>query len=305
MIPNTRKNTISLFSVPGFVFIFLALLFLCGCAMEGQSSLPGTLLSQLAKDKPVAVSIIYDESTGDITQLGNRFRDDIEIALKKRGYDVKPRKDLVTIIDDAEITGDMNAERNIWKKAGAGYVVNGSYTVLWDDITDHTVKVRITTKAFAVADTALADGDTTVVTMKAPEVQALSEKVLGNHFQNQFKSLGSQDASKANTPRLTVRMDRFNRCYRPGQRATLHVRTEKGIYLYIFCLSCDGNVILIYPNRYQDNQPLTTGRFTSLPKTVPLLVFVWPVWRTKTPAGKPLKFWPPAQNWIFHSCLFM
>ena len=248
----------------------LLLIIMAGCIASGPLRVPVSILSKLPTDKPVAVSLIHSESTGNITQLGNRFRDDIEITLKSRGYDIKPRKDLVMIIDDAELSGDVESEKKIWEKVGADHVITGSYTLTEDPDNDQKVAVRINTKAYAISTTSLVDGDIFSLTMDKEEARSLDDLVLGNVFQNKFKSLGTHNSKGDNTPFLEARLNRSDTCYRPGEDATIKVDTEKGVYLYIFCISCDGNVTILHPNDHHDNVPLDTNRFTFPPKKSPI-----------------------------------
>ena len=251
-------------------FATYLMIVLAGCIASSPPRIPVSILTELPNDRPVAVSIIHGECSGNITQLGNRFRDDIEISLKSRGYEIKPRKDLVMIIDDAQLSGDMKSEKKIWEKVGADYVINGCYTITENPDNDHIVTIRITTKAYAISTSSLVDGDIFTLTMNKKEACSLNSLLLGNVFQNEFKSLGTNNGNGKNAPFLEARLDRSNTCYQSGENVTIHVTTEKGVYLYIFCLSCDGNVTILHPNPHHGNVPLNTDSFTFPPEQSPI-----------------------------------
>ena len=71
----------------------------------GFSSEIGEISKALRPGEAVAVSYIYDTESGNVTELGNLYRDKTETALADDGVTVKPRRDLALIIEDVESHG--------------------------------------------------------------------------------------------------------------------------------------------------------------------------------------------------------
>ncbi len=228
-------------------------LLLAGCADPGR--LPPTLLADLVSTERVAVASLPEESSGDLTLLGNHLRDRIEATLVDRGVQVKARKDLVGIIDDAELA-DPAAEQRLWQQVGADILVRGSYILVDEKAGGNKVTIRLLLKAFRQESVTLVDSSELLLRLPAAQVASLSRPV-GNIYQQGFKTVvGADDGS---TPSLAARLDRPDGCYRPGDTATIAIDSEPGVYLFIFSLSCDGNVALLHPGPHTDAAPLTTA----------------------------------------------
>ncbi len=224
--------------------LLISLLLLAGCVSTGHNS--ASLLGKLNTQEPVAVTTIHDETNGNITLLSDHIRDKVEAALARRGVVVKARKDLVGIIDDAELgaSAGEDTEARLWTKAGAAVVVRGSYSVLPVPGNETQMDVQVLLKAFRSDTVELLDSEEMRFPMERGRLTALSQ-VTGNIYQQQFKTVVG--SSMVPPPFLQARLNRPDGCYRPGDTASLVIDTEEDIFLSLFSLSCDGNVAVLWP----------------------------------------------------------
>lgn len=237
------------------------LLLLSGCA-HPRTNLSTDLLSQLQPPLRVAVAAIAEEGSGDLTLLGDYLRDRVEAALNQRGLEVKPRKDLGRLIDDVGLTGG-DIESRLWQQAGAEVVISGSYLLVPREDGSDTVSVRLRLKALSAESVSLVDTDESELGLARHLLAGLARKT-GNIHQNSFRSVVGDGSDRLV---VTGSLDRPSRCYRPGETITVSARTEPGVHLYLFSLSCDGNVTLLYPNSYQPDLPLNAADFQFPPKS--------------------------------------
>jgi len=242
-----------------YLFLLFIMLLSAGCAAEKR--LPDNVLSGLGLNEIIAVSYIHEEGTGDITLLGGHLRDLVETALAERGVIVKARKDIVGLIDAAEVT-DINAEEKIWRNAGADIFVRGTYSIVntdLDAVSTGDVLVEILLKAYDYDTVSLVDSDSLNLYIAKERINSLS-RITGNIYQREFKTVIG--ATVETPPRLQARLNEGKTCYGPGDSISIDIDSEVGVYLYIFNLSCDGNVVALCPNDYSPNEPLKKGRFT-------------------------------------------
>lgn len=235
---------------------------LSGC-VSAYKGAPDDLFSELAPGVNTAVSYISEAATGDITGLGNLWRDRIEKNLSDRGVVVKARKDMVVLIDDMETFGTTREERTIWEKAGADVVVSGNYTILKPRTADGPHRIRVVAKAYDIQDARLVSAREFVQDLDASWV-ALAAKIYGNVYQEKL-AVVSPDQSRAGRYRLNANLNRSSACYGPGQSATIHVETDPGHHVYIFNLTADGNITLLYPNQWLPDRPIASGRLVFPP----------------------------------------
>jgi hypothetical protein len=236
--------------------------FLSGC-VSAQKGVSRDLFSELTPGVNAAVSYIPEAATGDITGLGNLWRDRIEKILSDRGVVIRARKDMVALIDDMETFGAGRGEQTLWENADADVVVCGNYTILMPQAAKDPHKIRVVAKAYDVRDARLISAQEFVENLDASWV-ALAAKIYGNVHQEKL-AVVSPEKSAAGKYRLTAGLNRKNNCYAPGQSAKIHIETEPGHHVYIFNLTADNNISLLYPNRWLPDQPLDTGRLVFPP----------------------------------------
>jgi len=224
------------------------------------------IAAQIRKGEPAGVSYIYEAKTGNITELGNLWRDRIEKALRDHGVKVKARRDIVTLIDDAESHGLGKAEKEIWQQAGAEVIVCGNYRVLHAGGSKAKDTISLHFKAFRVADSTLLK---TVIWEENLERSwpSLASAVRGHAFHRKMETV-TDEKGKGSKPNLSARLDRDPPCYPPETPATVHVFSEPGVHLYLLGLAADRTVTLLYPNSKLPDQPLTSGKFDFPPKAL-------------------------------------
>lgn len=220
----------------------------------------------LDKGQSVAVTRFFDEHTGNITALGESWRDQVEIVLKERGLDIKARKDLGMIVDEMVTFGRWADGQTGYEESGADFVVGGSYAVL-DDGSVPTA--RLTIKAFHVADGSLAMARSGEVVLPS-DWKLLAAETMGNAYHHQL----DQMESKTDVQGLSVQaeLDRENACYPSGAPARITVHTEPDNYIYILHLLADHKVDLVYPNEHLPDQPHPTGHLEFPPQGLQHLV---------------------------------
>ena len=220
-----------------------------------------SLVSGLRPGERVAVSVIYHELTGDITRLGDHWRDRIENSLIRMGVNVVARRDVPIVVEDTEVYGGLNGGlETLLQRAGADVVVSGSY--LLEDEENGKQFITLSLRATRVAD----GGRVGVATTRAllnPSYERLHYEVLDNVWKAKVMDIVSED--EQNGPVLSARLDRDPPCYPPGVPANLTVETEPGVHLYIFDIAADNTVTIVYPNGFLKDIPLPSGRFVFPP----------------------------------------
>jgi hypothetical protein len=166
-------------------WILLALLTAClwSCAPTLD-----TRVTEISKDLPdgetLAIGLIYDESTGNVTALGNLFRDRVEGYFRQQGLTVKARRDIGFIIDDLESFGPGADEGKIWKQAGADILVLGRYSILKS--AQGKPVARLTIKALRATDSTVVQSRETTENLPTDWAR-LSAKVTGNVYQDEVE----------------------------------------------------------------------------------------------------------------------
>lgn len=227
---------------------------ICGCVATIDQRLDA--LSQgVTQGESAAVAWIYDERSGDVTVLGDRFRDRAEAALRKDGIIVKARREIGVIIDDAESFGQGRNESEIWEQAETDILVTGSYAILHDS--QGKPYGRVTIKSLRVSDGSLLQTLTEEVSLPKDWAH-MAAQIKGNVYQEEVETL--VDSATTSGPELAVSLDRNPACYLSGTPGKVMVNTEPGSYVYLLNLAADRTVTLLYPNSIMKDQPLPTGR---------------------------------------------
>lgn len=243
----------------GFVFIWLLLF--AGCVSstsKGPEALPENA------ELSCAVSYIYQADSGDINALGNLYRDRIALQFRNRNYNVKERKDLVLLIEDAESFGNMQNTGEIWDNAGADVVVCGTYRIIKPENQQEDDTIEVTVKAVRTDDASLVDAY--VITEKLNKGwEKLASKTFGNAFQQDFEEVAGTGSMR---PSLTAALDKDPACYEPNDPAHIFIQSEPGTHVYIFNIAADNTVTLLYPNKLVKDQPLVSKDFYFPPKSL-------------------------------------
>jgi hypothetical protein len=215
-----------------------------------------------------AVTYIYEAATGNITELGNRYRDKIEQVFRQKGYEVKARRDLPVLLEDLELFGTKNDKMQLWEQASAEVLVCGSYTVIKSREPGVNDKIEVHVKAFRTADTTLVEAYTIEEELNYGWL-SLAAKIHSNIHKRNFETasgtLAQSDKSR-DVPKLRVSLDRDPALYLPGESAEILIESEKGAHVYIFNIAADNTVSLLYPNELMPELPLASETFVFPPK---------------------------------------
>jgi len=222
----------------------------------------GRISANLSPGERVAVSWVYDAKTGDITGLGDQWRDRIETGLRDSGVRVVARQEIGFLIEDAESFGKGADEGRLWANSGADVLVSGSYTLTPKP--DGGAAIGLTIKAVRIKEGSLLASINRQDTL-GKGWQMLASRVKGNVFHQKIETAVG---AGANGPKLKARLDRDPPCYRPGTQAKMTIDTEPGVHLYLLNLAADNSVTLLYPNRLLPDQPLPSGRFVFPPPSI-------------------------------------
>jgi len=245
---------------------------------ETYTSKIQAIANQINSDERVSVSWIYEEKTGNITLLGNRWRDATERAMRENGVQVVSRQEIGFLIDDIDAFGIGLSEKDIWQQAGADVIVSGKYTITHVYRADKKIPyISLTIKALRVKDSSLIQ----TITWSEPATSdwvALHTSVRGNVFYKKLeKVVDSRDSG--NKPKLDASLNLDPPCYKPGEAAKITIRTEPGVHIYLFNLVADQTVTLLYPNSILPDQPLTASDFVFPPAALSerLQLFLYPL----------------------------
>jgi len=265
--PNPRRAAMDRPVNQGFLplhFKLIAIVFsllLTGGCVSFHKRMSPDLFPKLQPGVTAAVSYIPERETGDVTALGNLWRDRIEKILAQRGVVVKARRDITALIEDMETFGAGKEEQDVWEAAGADVLVCGNYTLFKAENGKGPGNIRVVAKAYR--GSVLVDAEEFMEPLD-PSWTGLAAKIFGNVHQEKFEVVSSGTTSEP-VLELDVTLNRKNNCFAPGEKAKLHVRTRPGTHLYIFNLTADGNVTLIYPNKWMVDRPLAFGDFVFPP----------------------------------------
>ena len=245
------------------VIIFALMIFSLGC----QSLKPhktaidikamDAIVSSIEPGESVAVSWVYNAMNGDITALGNIWRDRVSMMLRNHDIRVKERKDLVLLIDDMESFGDKKAETDIWKKAGADIVVTGTYRIQCNQGEPDRILLHV--KASRVDGAELIGSSEWSEPLGADWV-SMSTSNFGNVYHKKLQTITSPENIQKQ-PSLKAWLNSSNASYQAGEKGQIHIQTDPGAYLYLFNLAADNSLTLLYPNRYCKSLPAGAKEF--------------------------------------------
>jgi len=217
----------------------------------------------LAPGQSVAVTRFFDEHTGDVTALGERWRDQIEMVLQERGMNVKARKDLGLIVDEMMTFGRGTDGRTGYEDSGADFVAGGSYAIL--EGKSGPPGARLTVKIFHVVDGSLVMARSGEVDLPADWAKLTAEST-GNAYHGHLDRMDSQ-LDNSQLP-VHAKLDREDACYPPGASAQVQVKTEPDNHIYILHLLADHTAHLLYPNEHLPDQPHPTGKMEFPPQAL-------------------------------------
>lgn len=83
----------------------------------------------LPKQSKIAVLQLYEGSTGNITALGELWRDRLQFELKSNHYKIAPRKNLSALIEEIETFGDIGALDQMTTNTNAQQIILGDYYI--------------------------------------------------------------------------------------------------------------------------------------------------------------------------------
>lgn len=215
------------------------------------------IIKKIGPGETAAVSWIYDVENGNITALGNIWRDRVELALKDHDIRIKGRRDVGFLIDDIESFGTGRAEEKIWEKAGADILVSGNYRIISGN--GESGKIVLHVKAFRIEEADLIESCEWEENL-GPDWRSLESNIVGNAYHKTLQTITSPEAINKQ-PSLSARLNASNASYLPGEKGRIHIQTDPGAYLYLFNLSEDNTVTLLYPNKFCQNSPVAGNTF--------------------------------------------
>jgi len=239
--------------------------------MSGCQSIPvadkkkpsglSSITDRIGPAESVAVSWIYAAQTGNITELGNVWRDRVEKEIKDNGIDVRGRREIGFLIDDMDTFGSgqsdqsSQSEQDIWQQAEANILVCGKYRII--ESLNAPPNILLSVKALRIKTTQLIGSAEWKAPLEADWAR-LDTRVLGNAFE---KSVSTITAPEKDRPSLKARLDRTSSCYPSGTTGKILIDTDPGSYLYIFNIQADNAVTLLFPNKRCPQQPVQGGHF--------------------------------------------
>ena len=232
-------------------------------AKEPLSSMDEHLRNDELKEDSVAVSYFYDEENGNVTALGEMYRQQLERELLATGHCVKIRKDLNLLLLDSESFGS-GFDVQALKQLQADILYTGSYR-LFPCGDAGGVCALLNIKASSESGASVVDSFQCRVDLPAGWAR-LAANVRGNVYQQQVRDV--VDTSLVDKPSLSASLNREPACYVAGEAAQVDVETEPGCYLYILSLAADGSVTLLYPCSMLPQRPLVSGHFIFPPLAI-------------------------------------
>ena len=257
-------------SIAVFFAIFLFVVGLTGCTTPstvvrespessdlsmtgGEQGHYDRLVAALPAGSSVAVSVIHDRATGNVTALSEGWRERLEGELARAGLQVKARRDLAALVREAQTFRGDREEYDIWDRAGADVLVRGSYQIDDHDINHPLAEITIKAVSLDTAGVLATQTWQEELSYGWPRLQA---QVRGNVHQRDVAVIAPEKPG----PQLAVHLDRNPPCYPPEAAARLTITTVAGSFMYIFNIAADNSVTLLYPNRLQGNQPLASDQ---------------------------------------------
>jgi hypothetical protein len=235
--------------------LFFTLLFVSACTSSIQQK-ASSFADLVNPGEAVAVTAIYDEASGDVTALGNRWRDEVEAALSAKQVKIKARRDIGVIIDDIDSFGRGGNEQKVWQESGADLLISGSYRL---QPNANPPQALLTLKLLDVHTTSIRQTLTLPKPLQSGWAKSAAQ-VSGNVYQKSVEIIVDSSAPEKKPP-LATSLDRNPACFPTGTAGTVRVQTEPGTYVYLLNLAADQTVTLLYPNTRLPDQKLTTGRF--------------------------------------------
>ena len=234
------------------------------------------LAKEIGPNESAAVSWIYEEPSGNITSLGDDWRQRVEKGLRDHQVEVKARKDIGVIIDDIGSFGLGGDEQKVWQQAGADVVISGNYHVVSQSHSGgEKPHIYLTIKALRVDDSAVVKTVLWQDTLAAGWSRRAAS-IHGNAHQKDIEIITDSSGNQSR-PLLSAQLDRNPACYPTGSVANIMVHTDPGSYVYLLNLAADNTMTLLYPNKKMADQPLPSGILTFPPAAL---------------AGVQLQFYP-------------
>ncbi len=244
-------------------WIVLLIVVLAGCVPTNLETKVTEISKTLPPGETLAVGLIYERETGDVSALGDLLRDRVEGYFRQRGVTIKARRDVGFIIDDLESFGPGTDEGEIWQQAGADLLALGSYARQTDS--DGQPVALLTIKVVRPAESTVVDSRELIEKLDANWAR-LAAQVKGNVYQEEVEVI--VDDSTTAGPPLAARLDRSPGCYPSGSAGRVIIDTAPGSHLYLLNLAADRSVTLLYPNSVMSDQPLPMGHFEFPPRAL-------------------------------------
>jgi hypothetical protein len=217
-------------------------------------------------NRSVAIAAFSDGNTGDVTALGDYFRDRIEEAVVKSGFTGIPRRDVPVLLDESSVSVKIFNEADL--------VITGRYYIQGDE-RNQTVELQLRALDTKTGKLAGAYGHK----VDLPENWRETASIVRSNIH--LLSIESLTSNSAAAPKLSARLDRASAltqgvappltqgvappCYPSGAEAKIIVETEPKLHLYILGIAADNTVTIFYPNKYMTDKPLNAEKFVFPP----------------------------------------
>jgi hypothetical protein len=264
-------------SAPVF-FVCCLLLLLAACHPATLETVSGVntfenVVCDMVADKvksgeSVAVIAFYDGVRGDYTALGDQWRGRAESALAGSGVEVKASRDMGLILNSLETTDRDFNESEVWRNSGSDYLLAGCYYIEKKVGKEEADYLELQLKLLRVCDQKVVGGEPWRIRLEGNWQQKIAV-IRGNIYQKAIEVIGPDLDRAESRPQLVAELDRKPPCYPTASGASLKIKSEAGVYLYILNISADRSVTIVYPNRYLKGKALVSADFRFPPPDLP------------------------------------
>ena len=236
------------------------------------------LFEQVPENTKIAVSVVYDGTSGEVTALGDYWRDRIEVAIDHKKFIVSPRKDMVVLFNEHDIRSATKTGETFDKEPDLGVqiAISARYYIL----KGHPDKIELQIRALDLVENKIVESVS--IEEKLPvEWVRMASRIHSNVYQQKFESLNPFESSGLT---LSARLDQDPACYPAGSHMKIIVENEAAVHLYVFNLAADGTVTILFPNKFMPDSFWPKRYFVFPPSDLPenLILKVEPLHQNET-----------------------
>ncbi|MBF0226972.1 MAG: hypothetical protein HQK76_16125 [Desulfobacterales bacterium] len=248
---------------------FFLLLFIIGSCQTNIKKEISDLATSIPAGKRISVPNSYDSNTGEVNGLGCYLRDKIESSIDTEKYHLVPREDLVIFFDEKEF--DMHNKVNVdsqknTEKIDSDIAIASRYYFIKNE--ENIVELEIRVLDLKSERRKILNSRSCIVSIPDNYQDMICQKK-GNIYKSGLENISTNSRNK---PKLSGNLNK--NCYEDYEQMSVNIKTEKGVYLYIFNLAADHTVTILYPNVYMPSEPLSIEKFEFPPKKNPNIKYI-------------------------------